>query len=325
MSQEDKKNDWQIFTGKKETSDVSRLANFPPPPWRDFEQEKNNRGATYQPNDEQIRLVNAALYLRRPLLITGNPGVGKSSLAYAVAEALDLGTVFRWSITTRSTLTEGLYRYDAIGRMQEAQLNPDTAKTIKKYLTLGPLVSALAQTSNNRPRVLLIDEIDKSDIDLPNDLLNIFEEGEFDIPELARITDPDTHNIKLFQSEESAVIHKGKLRCKQFPFVIMTSNGERDFPAPFLRRCLRLEINPPTADELRDIVQAHLSEHFKDKPDWQGEMNDLVKTFIARRDKRDLLANDQLLNAVYLIVHSEAINKDELIDALLRSLGHADA
>jgi MoxR-like ATPase len=326
--------EWQIFTGKKETSDIARLAKFPPPPWRDFTQAQTNRGTTYQLNEEQIRLVNAALYLRRPLLITGNPGVGKSSLAYAVAEALNLEPVFRWSITTRSTLTEGLYRYDAIGRMQEAQLNPEKAKIIQEYLTLGPLGSALAETKDNRPRVLLIDEIDKSDMDLPNDLLNVFEEGEFDIPELARITNPDEHKIKLFQSQETVAIKKGKVRCNQFPFVVLTSNGERDFPAPFLRRCLRLEINPPSPEELRDIVHAHLAEHFhahlpdhfKDQRDWQTEMDALIKEFIARRDqKREVLANDQLLNAVYLIVHSQVADKKELIDALLRSLGQADA
>lgn len=326
MSQEELQNipDWQIFTGQKETSDIRRLTKFPPPPWRDFSRE-TTRGITYQPNEEQIRLVNASLYLRRPLLITGNPGVGKSSLVYAVAEALELGTVFRWSITTRSTLTEGLYRYDAIGRMQEAQLDRDKAGIIEKYLTLGPLGSALAPTKEQRPRVLLIDEIDKSDMDLPNDLLNIFEEGEFDIPELARIASPETHNINLFQSEETTPVHKGKVRCAQFPFVVLTSNGERDFPAPFLRRCLRLEILPPTPDELRKIVLAHLSEHFKDQPHWQNDLEALIQTFDERRKKKELLANDQLLNAVYLIAHTQMTNKTELIDALLLSLGQADA
>jgi len=250
---------WRIFGGNKEASDIQRLDAFPPPPWRDFSQPQLRRGATYQASDEQIRMVNAALYLRRPLLVTGSPGVGKSSLVYAVAESLGLGQVFRWSITTRSSLTEGLYRYDAIGRMQEATLNPDKAKIIEAYLTLGPLGSALAKNPTERPRVLLIDEIDKSDIDLPNDLLNVFEEGEFDIPELARITQPDTHNIRLFQSEETVPVTKGKVRCNQFPFVVLTSNGERDFPAPFKRRCLPLEIKLPNADELKCIADAHLA------------------------------------------------------------------
>ena len=331
MNQKTDSPNWRIFGGTKETSDIQRLDAFKPPPWRDFSQPELRRGATYQASEEQIRMVNAALYLRRPLLITGNPGTGKSSLAYAVAESLGLGQVFRWSITTRSSLTEGLYRYDAIGRMQEATTNKQKSKIIEAYLTLGPLGSALAPNpaSNlaGRPRILLIDEIDKSDIDLPNDLLNVFEDGEFDIPELARITQPDTHNIRLFQSAETVAITKGKVRCTQFPFVILTSNGERDFPAPFLRRCLRLEIKPPSAAELKRIAEAHLAEHFKDQPEWATEMNELIDEFIKRRDgqQRDLLANDQLLNAIYLVTHSSFDAKKDLIDALMRSLGQTDA
>ncbi|NOT63073.1 MAG: AAA family ATPase, partial [Acidobacteria bacterium] len=87
-----------MFGGKRANSDITRLAAFPPPPWRDFSQSQKERGNTYQTTEEQIRLVNAALYLRRPLLVTGAPGVGKSSLARAVAEALQLGPVFRWAI-----------------------------------------------------------------------------------------------------------------------------------------------------------------------------------------------------------------------------------
>src|SRR5262249_38678447 len=141
------------------------------------------------PQDKTIELVNAALYLRRPLLITGRPGTGKSSLIYAVAWELRLGEVLRWSITSRSTLQQGLYHYDAIGRLQDSQLGGTTTEKrlppdISKYLKLGPLGTALLPTA--RPRALLIDEIDKSDLDLPNDLLNIFEEGEFPIPELER-------------------------------------------------------------------------------------------------------------------------------------------
>ena len=127
-------------------------------------------------------MVNTALFLRRPLLITGKPGSGKSTLAHSVAYELNLGPVLRWPITTRSTLQDGLYRYDAIARLHEASLRGGTPK-IGPFVQLGPLGTAMVPT--RWPRVLLIDEIDKSDIDLPNDLLNIFEEGEFEIPELA--------------------------------------------------------------------------------------------------------------------------------------------
>lgn len=125
-------------------------------------------------------MVNAALYLRRPLLVTGNPGTGKTSLAYSVAYELDLGEVLYWPITTRTTLKDGLYNYDAVGRLQDAKLNPDDSlNRIGKYITLGPLGTALLPSE--RPRVLLIDEIDKSDVDLPNDLLHVFENGEYTI------------------------------------------------------------------------------------------------------------------------------------------------
>src|SRR5262245_3935779 len=260
-----------IYKGETDTDGVAERKGvvFPPaPPWRNFPENKSRRGHTYRPTEEQIRLVNAALYLRRPLLITGKPGVGKSSLAYAVAEELGLGDVLRWSITSRTTLNDGLYRYDAIGRMQEVQINlaDETKKEkipeIDKYVTLGPLGTAMLPA--DKPRALLIDEIDKSDIDLPNDLLNIFEEGEYEIPELARIPAIDQPvPVREFQSDNKVKIDKGKVRCTTFPVVVLTSNGERDFPAPFLRRCLRLYIKPPDDKELARIVDAHLKEALK--------------------------------------------------------------
>ncbi|WP_375340747.1 AAA family ATPase [Okeania sp. SIO2C9] len=112
---------WKIFQGTPEQphDGIKRLPK--PSSWRDFSNSKEQRGATYKSRGEEIDLVNAALYLRRPLLVTGKPGTGKTSLAYAVAKELQLGEVLRWNITTRPTLQEGLYRYDAIGRLQDAQ------------------------------------------------------------------------------------------------------------------------------------------------------------------------------------------------------------
>jgi len=148
---------------------ISKLPD--PPPWRRFGTQRP-RGTTFQASPEEKQAINAALYLRRPLLVTGKPGTGKTSLAFAVANELKLGRVLRWSITSRSTVSEGLYRYDAIGRMQDRQLHPKETPDIGKYLRLGPLGTALLPSK--LPRVLLVDELDKSDIDLPNDLLDIF-------------------------------------------------------------------------------------------------------------------------------------------------------
>jgi MoxR-like ATPase len=340
---EEKRSDWMIYRGLSKPAE-GHIEFPPPPPWRTFSNQSERRGKTFRTSEEQIRLVNAALYLRRPLLITGKPGVGKSSLAYAVAEELQLGTVLRWPITSRSTLAEGLYRYDAIGRMQEVQIHPQDIPDIGKYVTLGPLGTALtprdkSESLSDKPRVLLIDEIDKSDIDLPNDLLNIFEEGEFEIPELARIPaaqQPVT--VRLFQTEETKEIDFGKVSCVNFPFVVLTSNGERDFPAPFLRRCLRLKIEPPSVEELKEIVNAHLEDYLVSlkagkaealASDVDDKVNQLVIDFVTRRDtKNEVLANDQLLNAVFLLTHelgADTLTRERLQEAILRPLENKDS
>ncbi|MFN0088030.1 MAG: AAA family ATPase [Blastocatellia bacterium] len=326
--------EWKTYTG--ESKPGGGTARFPPaPPWRTFSRNKDRRGETYRATEEQVLLVNAALILRRPLLVTGKPGVGKSSLAYSVAKELGLGEVLRWSITSRTTLVDGLYRYDAIGRMQEVQINVADEKQkekipdIGKFVTLGPLGTAMLPS--DKPRALLIDEIDKSDIDLPNDLLNIFEEGEFEIPELARVPESQQPvTVRLFQSDATTPIEFGKVTCTTFPFVVMTSNGERDFPAPFLRRCLRLNIEPPSVAELKEIVQSHLSEHLKQlDASVGGKIDGLIAEFVKNRDERnELLANDQLLNAVFVLtrgIQPETKDLDELLKAILRPLGGADS
>ncbi|GAA4971220.1 AAA family ATPase [Actinoplanes utahensis] len=290
------------------------------PSWRAFAPRQRfgdmARGATFQAEEREIDLVNAALMLRRPLLITGAPGTGKSSLAFAVAYELDLGPVLYWPINSRSTLREGLYEYDAIGRLQDNGMATGTPD-IGPYLTLNALGTALLPRS--RPRVLLIDELDKGDIDLPNDLLNVFEEGGFPIPELVRLADraPDVE-IRTADGGR-AVVGGGEVRCSEFPFVVLTSNGERDFPPAFLRRCLQLDLKAPDRQKLIRIVRAHLDAEVAAAAD------PLITEFLRRRD-RDLLATDQLLNAVYLLAGDSGrapAGREALLDALLRSLGEA--
>ncbi len=330
--------DWWVFRGPKDLADLPE-----PPPWRRFSAAaKAERGAEFQARHEEIALVNAALYLRRPLLVTGKPGVGKTSLAYAVAAELGLKPVLRWSVTTQTKLRDGLYRYDAIGRLQETsrcekeRLDPPP---IGHFLRLGPLGSAFLD-SQSQPRVLLIDELDKSDIDLPNDLLHLFEEGEFEIPELARLPQgQDAPRILTHDAPPGAAletwgigIERGVVRCGQFPLVIMTSNAEREFPPAFLRRCLQLEMAPPDDEELIAIVKAHLfragTRQAAELPALETRIADLVRDFIERRDHRQQdLAADQLLNAVYLVckhIDPERPFPDQasLLEALLRSLSN---
>lgn len=330
--------DWNIFQGdNREPHDIQADQLPPSPPWRPFGKEarpgvsrRKRRGETFQARLEEIEMINAALYLRRPLLITGKPGTGKSSLAYAVAHELKLGEVLYWPITTRTTLKDGLYTYDAIGRLQEVKQSEarghytDDPQKIADYLTLGPLGTALVES--NVPRVLIIDEIDKSDIDLPNDLLAIFEEGRFEIPELARLekdndrTEQNVKNIEVrvrtaYTDEEEPTykdrkipIKGGRIACTEFPLVILTSNGERDFPPPFLRRCLRLNMRDPDRSELERIVKAHLADcDFSDQ-----QIDDLIKQFLHRRDKgKEQLSTDQLLNALFMIIRQRAWVGDE--------------
>ncbi|MDB9371052.1 MoxR family ATPase [Nodularia spumigena CS-586/05] len=213
--------------------------------------------------------VNSAICLRRPLLVTGRPGSGKTSLAYALAYQLKLGPVLKWSITARTTLQDGLYRYDAIARLQEA--DPNGQQDIGSYINLGALGTAFLPLT--LPRVLLIDEIDKSDINLPNDLLNLFEEGEYEIPELKRWTkkNPGT-KVSVFTEDKdiSVELDSGIVGCNAFPIVIMTSNGERDFPPAFKRRCIRINMPNPGINNLTSIVKAHMGDEYFNKSNTLG-------------------------------------------------------
>ncbi|WAZ19738.1 MoxR family ATPase [Streptomyces cinnabarinus] len=345
---------WWIYRGTAEPHDgIHRLP--PPPPWRSFSGEADDdclldppqgtaapgvrartRGAAhYQAEREEIHLVNMALLLRRPLLVTGPPGVGKTTLAYSIARELRLGPVLRWSVSSRTTLREGQYEYDAIGRLQDVGLSGRFADTqprreeaplageapepldVGHYLRLGPLGTALLPW--RRPRVLLIDEIDKSDVDFPNDLLHVFEEGEFTVLELARLHQ-NTASVMTADPGGWAELTHGQVRCHDFPFVVMTSNGEREFPPAFLRRCIRLEIRRPDRAKLARLLAAHLPE--PDGPESPARAA-LIDEFL-RRQERDgsELAGDQLLNAVRVAqqVWNDPEERALVVDHLLRPL-----
>ncbi|MFD4867008.1 AAA family ATPase [Streptomyces sp. NPDC058412] len=334
---------WPVYTAAEEPHDgVSSLPL--PPPWRAFDggptvtlplqgddsasPDRKHRASTYQATQESIELVNAALVLRRPLLITGPPGSGKSSLPYAVARELKLGPVLRWNITSRSTLQDGLYQYDPMARLHAASKGAWRERSkepgdgdpagdgIEDHLRLGPLGTALLPYE--RPRVLLIDEIDKSDLDLPNDLLNVLEEGQYEIPELVRAArHTPTARLMVSGSEHRVTVDRGSVRCRAFPFIVLTSNGEREFPPAFLRRCVRLHLRRPEPDHLEAIVRAHLGE-----PD--EEMKRMIATFLERSSTGEL-ATDQLLNVIYVsrVPGLDARSREALAASLMAHLGPA--
>jgi len=312
---------WTIFRGDGEQASPQPWELIPPPPpWRRGQRPRTPFVAV----PELVDAINAALHLRRPLLLTGPPGSGKSSVIEVIARELALGTVLRWHVTSKSTVKDALFDYDALGRLQAVQVAEATgtlrgpgdpmeshrdAYAIDRFVTLGPLGTALA--SRDKPRAVLIDEIDKSDLDLHGDLLNVFENGEFDIAPLVRNTHRPTATYVVRGADGASYgVEGGTVQARHFPVIVMTSNGERTLPAPFLRRCVSFRMPTPNAAFLSEVVAAHLGT----VADTERE---LIASVAARVQDGSTVAVDQLLNVVHLLTGNTDPQLRQILPALL--------
>lgn len=289
---------WEIFVGDgtPHRKDPTKESWEQIPPLRSWRQRTSGEAPVFDMPPGLADAVNASLHLRRPLLLSGGPGSGKSTLVDLMAAELELGIVLRWHITSKSTLTEALYEYDALGRLHATQAagpRADRAEAaVANFVTLGPLGTALAA---NKVRAVLIDEIDKSDLDLPGDLLNVMENGEFTIPVLARAKSDRPFVVNGTDGGSYKVDADGVVRRRYFPVIVFTSNGERAFSPPFLRRCIRFEMPPADKDRLIRIVTAHLNTKAANAE------SEAIAAFADRLRRNDPLAINQILEFVYLV------------------------
>ena len=206
-------------------------------------------------DDDLMLTINIAIKMNKPLLVKGEPGTGKTSLAEAVAQALGKKLIV-WSIKSTTKAQDGLYQYDVVRRLYDSELGNEGVDDVKRYIKLGRIGEAF---TSDEQCVLLIDEIDKADLEFPNDLLWELDRMEFYIPE----------------TDET-------IRAKNPPIVIITSNAEKELPDAFLRRCAFHFIDFPDRELMRDIVLAHY-------PDIEEKlMEQAIEAFFYVRDYFEL-------------------------------------
>ncbi|SIP91975.1 AAA family ATPase [Marinobacterium stanieri] len=244
----------------------------------------------YVATDDLQMAVNAAITLQRPLLVKGEPGTGKTMLAEELADALGK-PLLRWHVKSTTKAQQGLYEYDAVSRLRDSQLGDDRVHDIANYIRKGMLWQAFEA---DEQVVLLIDEIDKADIEFPNDLLTELDKMEFDVYETGE-----------------------RVAAKQRPIVIITSNNEKELPDAFLRRCFFHYIAFPDKDTLQSIVDVHFPEieqklvrealeiffRLRDVPGLKkkpstSELIDWLKLLLADRIPSDVLAEQDPSSAM---------------------------
>jgi MoxR-like ATPase len=237
----------------------------------------------YIATDDLMMAVNAAIVLSRPLLIKGEPGTGKTQLALEIAQALSR-PLYEWHIKSTSKAQQGLYEYDAVSRLRDSQLGDQRVHDIKNYILKGRLWEAFE--SEVQP-ILLIDEIDKADIEFPNDLLRELDRMEFYVYETREL-----------------------IKATHRPIIIITSNNEKELPDAFLRRCFFHYIRFPDADTMRAIVDVHF-------PGLKQELlSEALKAFFDVRETPGLKkkpSTSELLDWIKLLV------AEDIDPAVLRS------
>ena len=230
--------------------------------------------STYITSQALEDAVNVSLALERPLLLRGEPGTGKTLLSHAIAEGLGMDLI-TWFVKSTTQATEGLYVYDTVQRLHDSRFGDKNVDDINQYIKMGPLGEAFKASAQ---AVLLIDEIDKADLEFPNDLLNELDNMTFTVSETG---------------EEVSAIHR--------PMVVITSNNEKELPDAFLRRCVFHYIDFPEPELMRDIVAVH-------HPDLAKKVVDqCLETFYRLREVSGLRkrpSTSELVDWIAALVHS---------------------